>query len=1055
MSDSVKNIRANVYLNDKTAGKTLRQLNAESRRLRNQLQHLPRDSKRFADASREFRKVRAELNKTNKELYAVDSGLSRLANGVNKYFNLVITAMAALTGIIFTIKNYISSSGELSDLRADVRKTTELTTEEMNELQKHFDNLNTRTSRKELLELTAQAGKLGERGVKDLASFVEQANKIKVALAEDLGADAVLKIGKMADIFEIDMERIGSGINKVADSSKASAPYLTEWLSRLGGIAKATEISAGDVLGYGATLDELGLKVEMSSTALNGFFADFLKNTETFGRAAGFANGELSKLIGEKGTNEGFLTFLERLKESSSSSQDFMRKLEAVGITGDRGSQVFLALSQNLEKVRDRQKLANEEIATGSSITDEYNRKNETLQANLQKLGRYLRSKFINSSALKFLEDMARAAAKYVQVPLSKQIEEERLELRRLQFKLQDVRLEQDERIKIIDSLKARYPGYLEFVDSETISNEELSEALRKVNEQLKNRRVLQEQQEEVDANQEGLDRARIKSEELLDRVRLQLAKVADAKGVDTSNMNLTDPRHIIHEAQILFKKYGSELGDLWSEAHKLGQLAGEYTSHQKVIFAWEEQLNEALAERDRRVKILGVNLKETEKAIANGEKSDLEQRGAALAHKLGVEANALLLEYYRSDFKSFQSFEAEKLKAAGLLNEEKGKLLDEELSVQSDERRKAQEQIKDFLAQFNDDEVTQVRAKFEKMLALAEKHGLDRRALEEAMDSELQQLKLEKEQEDYEAEQSRLKSLAESSLRQMWEYEQGLILEQAAAEELSQEELNDRLYNAELEHLQRMLDARRTLGEDTLDLEKKIAQMRAGLTEQKLGADEKERQSMIKSMFLTRAQGNAESSASDAVIGAIRERLKAYLAEYIAKSLISALGTGPFAALIAPVVAAGAGALFSSLLPSFNTGGYTGVGIGLKDPNLPSRNIAGIVHDDEYVVASEELRQPDIAQLVQVIENVRLARNGGGSALAQSSKKAAGPKVPSPKGNPVSQNNELLKVNAGILKLLEKLDKHGLKAVADQRFRRDMELLQAEDEFIKSKSQL
>lgn len=1053
MSDSVKNIRANVYLNDKTAGKTLRQLNAESRRLRNQLQHLPRDSKRFADASKEFRKVRAELHKTNRELYAVDSGLSRLANGVNKYFNLAVAGVAALTGVIFTIKNYISSSGELSDLRADVQKTTELTTDQMNELQKHFDNLNTRTSRKELLKLTAQAGKLGVRGVKDLANFVEQANKINVALGEDLGADAVLKIGKMADIFQIDMERIGSGINKIADSSKASAPYLTEWLSRLGGIAKATEISAGDVLGYGATLDELGLKVEMSSTALNGFFADFLKNTETFGQAAGFANGELSKLIGEKGTNEGFLTFLERLKEGSSSSQDFMRKLEAVGITGDRGSQVFLALSQNLEKVRNRQKLANEEIATGNSITDEYNRKNETLQANLQKVGRYLRSKFINSSALRFMEDMASAAAKYVQVPLSKQIEEERLEMRKLQFKLQDVRLEHDERVKIIETLKERYPGYLGFIDAETISNEELSEALKKVNEQLNNRRVLQEQQEEVDANQEGLDRARLKSEELLDRVRLQLAKVADAKGLDTSNWDLSDPRQLIHQAQILFNKYGTEVADLWSEAHKLGSLATEYSDHQKVIYAWEQQLNEALTERERRMKILGVTLEETEKNLASGGKSDLEQKGAALAHKLGVEANALMLEYYRSDYKNFKSFETDKLKAAGLFTDEKAKLLDEELKVQSDERRKAQEQIKEFLAQFNDDEVAQVKAKFEKMLALAEKHGLDRRALEEAMEKELQQLKLEHAQSDYESEQNRLKSLAESSLRQMWEYEQGLILEQAAAEQLSQEELNRLLYNAELAHLERMLEARRSMGEETLELEKKIAEMRTGLSERKLSADEKERESMVKSMFLTTAQGNAESDASSAVLNAIRERLKAYLAEYIAKSLISALGSGPLAAFAAPVIAAGAGALFSSFIPSFATGGYTGVGIGLKDPNLPSRNIAGFVHDDEYVVASEELRQPDIAQLVRIIENVRQARNGGASAPSPKSALSSVPTLA--QSSQGTGDTQILAVNTKLLKLLEKLDKQGLKAVADQRFRRDLELLESEDEFIKSKSQL
>ena len=105
-------------------------------------------------------------------------------------------------------------------------------------------------------------------------------------------------------------------------------------------------------------------------------------------------------------------------------------------------------------------------------------------------------------------------------------------------------------------------------------------------------------------------------------------------------------------------------------------------------------------------------------------------------------------------------------------------------------------------------------------------------------------------------------------------------------------------------------------------------------------------------------------------------------------------------------------------------------------------------------MVASEELRQPDIAQLVQVIENVRQARTGGGSPVKTS--KAA--KAISPATSKVSHSPEdrmLLKVNTSLLRLLEKLDKQGLKAVADQRFRRDMEVLQAEEEFIKSKSQL
>ena len=119
------------------------------------------------------------------------------------------------------------------------------------------------------------AGKLGISGSENIKNFVKQADQIKVALGEDLGDDAILQIGKIAEAFKTEMINIGSAINSVGSNSMAQEQFLVDFTSRMQGTGVTANIAAADLIGYGATLDSLGLQAEMSATALNKFFIDF------------------------------------------------------------------------------------------------------------------------------------------------------------------------------------------------------------------------------------------------------------------------------------------------------------------------------------------------------------------------------------------------------------------------------------------------------------------------------------------------------------------------------------------------------------------------------------------------------------------------------------------------------------------------------------------------------------------------------------------------------------------------------------------------------------
>lgn len=410
--------RIKIWINDKEVNNDIRSIQKEFRKLTSEVKAADIGSKEYIKHTKELKRVGAILQEHRNNV----SGVSKAWQNM-KSTMLGVFAGNVVTGAMDQIMQFfpqmIKGNAELSDSYADVAKTTGLSVQQVQMLSSELKKIDTRSSRKELLELARQAGKLGIQGSEDVLKFVQQADLINVALGEDLGDDAILQIGKIASAFNTDMLKIGSAINSVGQNSKAQEQYLVNFTSRMQGTGVTAKIAASDIIGYAATLDSLGLQAEMSATALNKFFIDFVKDTEKFESAAGLANGSLTSLIGSEGTNAGFIKFIQSLKESTSSQSEFLKKLDEIGVEGARGSQVFLALSNNLEQVKDMQSLANKEFERGLSINEEFNIKNNNLAASWAKLQKIMagwmtNSKLVNglTTIISSLADVRSEAAK-------------------------------------------------------------------------------------------------------------------------------------------------------------------------------------------------------------------------------------------------------------------------------------------------------------------------------------------------------------------------------------------------------------------------------------------------------------------------------------------------------------------------------------------------------------------------------------------------------------------------------------------------------------------
>ena len=454
-----------------------------------------------------YKELTDDLGKLNGKLVTARNEVKNLDSASKKFWgnfktiaagvvggNLITSAMQGI-GAIFT--KAIDKVTEMSDAFANIRKVTGLSLVEVAQLDKKLGDINTRTGRKELRELAVEAGKLGVEGVGNIARFVKEADQINVALGEDLGEGAVTTMGRLSNIFKVSMLEIGSAINDIGASSAATEAYQVDFLNRMAGTGPTVKIAADELLGYSATLENMGQSAEVSGTALSKFFLEFIKDTEKFGQIAGMQKGKLTDLFNSQGTNAAFLAFLQNLKQSRNGATDMAKALDEMQIDGARSVGVFLSLANSIGDVEKNQVIANKAIKDGTSLTNEFNIKNENTASKWEKIQKAVSGTF-NKATNEIAGQFIDLIYEMIDAPLSETLEREQVEFKMLESRIYDTNTAADERVRIINELKTQYPGYLSDINAETVSNNQLKESLDKINNSLINKIIIQKEDEKI-----------------------------------------------------------------------------------------------------------------------------------------------------------------------------------------------------------------------------------------------------------------------------------------------------------------------------------------------------------------------------------------------------------------------------------------------------------------------------------------------------------------------------------------------------------------------------
>lgn len=389
MQTNASNIRAAMKrleeASPKELQKTIKYINSELNSGR-----VARGSKEWEMYNEQLRRCQAELKKVKVTTASTEGVMSKLNRRFNEWGASVAAATAAFAGVILSGKSAVEAYAEMEQEEANVRKFTGMTAEEVAKLNEEFKKMDTRTSRQDLNKLAQEAGRLGKTSQEDVLGFVRAADKINVAL-DDLGDGATLTLSKLTGIFgdekvygtEQSLLKVGSVINELSQNCSASAPNLAEFASRMGGVASQAKMSIQQVMGFAAVLDTNQQAVESSSTALSQVIVRLYQEPAKYAKVAGLDVKKFADLM-KKDANSALILFLETLGKAGGMDK-LSPMFKDMGETGSRAIQALSTLANKIEDVKWQQENANIAYEEGTSVLNEFDVQNNTVQAGLEK----------------------------------------------------------------------------------------------------------------------------------------------------------------------------------------------------------------------------------------------------------------------------------------------------------------------------------------------------------------------------------------------------------------------------------------------------------------------------------------------------------------------------------------------------------------------------------------------------------------------------------------------------------------------------------------------
>jgi TP901 family phage tail tape measure protein len=368
------------------------------------------------------------LKKRQQDVKTLQAQIDKLTGAVNKHGNAWSTAaknLVAYVGMFGAfnmikqkITDVINLNFKYSDSLANVRKVTNWSMKDVEELSNSLSKMDTRTSLEGLTQLAYIGSRMGmgKYGVQGLAEFAKASDRVNVALKEDLGDDAMLILSKFVETMgEVEkhggnvgeaFDSVSSSIFKLASTSTANGGNILEFAKRLTGLSKSAHITSDQLLGLASASDSLMLMPEVASTAFGKLITSLWTNYHDIEKMLGMQEDSLKDMMSKGQTMQALVKVLENVSDKNLSSMD--EYFKEFGSDGQRLKSVVVTMAQNIGVLKSHLKESSEAYREGTAVTKEYEIQQETAQAILERANNMWEKAFVNPNGIDAVKEMAK-----------------------------------------------------------------------------------------------------------------------------------------------------------------------------------------------------------------------------------------------------------------------------------------------------------------------------------------------------------------------------------------------------------------------------------------------------------------------------------------------------------------------------------------------------------------------------------------------------------------------------------------------------------------------
>ena len=403
-----------IIARSKTGRANITELRQAYKQLEEELNLINTKSEAFANRQKELKNLKKVIDDATGAVNKHGSAWQTAVKNLTAYAGL-FQVFNAIKG---TVTSAIKKNFEYSSSLTDIRKVSGLTMQDVNKLSEELAKIDTRTSVDGLAQLAYQGAKLGmgKYGVDGMAQFVKAADKINVAIGEEMGEEALPALSKMVETMglipkmgiEKAMLATGSAMFKLSSTSTATSTNIVEFAKRLTGVSRTAGITTDQLLALGSASDSLFLMPEVSATAMSKFIVALQKNHNLIEKDLGIQQGTIKNMYAAGHAMDAIVLVLEKMRDKGNMNA-LGEIFKDLGSDGQRLITAMVTMSKNVDVLKDHLYESKEAFEEATAVTNEYTMQQQSAAGILDRANNLWEKAFVNPDGVESVKSMAEA----------------------------------------------------------------------------------------------------------------------------------------------------------------------------------------------------------------------------------------------------------------------------------------------------------------------------------------------------------------------------------------------------------------------------------------------------------------------------------------------------------------------------------------------------------------------------------------------------------------------------------------------------------------------